>query len=72
MDFVSELPDLVGLTVNDVDVCTEESGGPTTTITTTKTKSTTTMKPTPTTNMPWQLTATKDEISLVDSNQGKQ
>ena len=72
MDFVSELPDLVGLTVNDVDVFTEESGGPTTTITTTKTKSTTTMKPTPTTNMPWQLTATKDEISLVDSNQGKQ
>ena len=68
MDFVSELPDLVGLTLNDVDVCTEEIVGPTKT----KTKSTTTMKPTPTTNMPWQLTATKDEISLVDSNQGKQ
>merc|ERR1712226_951463 len=65
MDFVSELPDLVGLTLNDVDVCTEEIVGPTKT----KTKSTTTMKPTPTTNMPWQLTATKDEISLVDSNQ---
>ena len=68
MDFVSELPDLVGLTLNDVDVCTEEIVGPTTT----KTKSTTTMEPTLVTNIPWQLTATKDEISLVDSNQGKQ
>ena len=70
MDFVSELPDLVGLTVNDVDVCTGESGGPTTT--TIKTITTATMEPTPITNMTWQLTATKDEIILVDSNQGKQ
>ena len=78
MDFVSELPDLVGLTVNDVDVCIGESSGPTATInitptiTTTTTTSTTTMEPTPTKNMSWRLTATKEQIILVDSNQGKQ
>jgi hypothetical protein len=55
IDFVSELPDLVGLTVNDVDVCTGGGGGPiptpttiTTTITTTIITTTTEMKPTPT------------------------
>ena len=50
IDFVSELPDLVGLTVNDVDVCTGGGDGPTPT----KTKpalTTTEMKTTPTTNL---------------------
>jgi len=45
MNFASE-PDLVGLTVNDVDVCTGGGGGPTTT----------TMAPTTTTNGPTTTT----------------